>query len=38
MRLNDADNDVHALFQLGASGLQHLVGLANAGSGANKYL
>ena len=30
VRLDDADNDVHAFLQLGAGGLQHLVGLADA--------
>ena len=29
MRLDDADDDIHALFQLGAGRLQHLVGLAD---------
>ncbi len=38
MRLDDADGDVDALALLGLRGLQHLVGLADAGRGAEKDL
>src|SRR6516225_5397487 len=38
VRFDDPDNDVHALFELGARRLQHLIGLTNAWSGTNKDL
>ena len=36
VRLDDADDDVHAVLQPGARRLQHLVGLADAGRGADE--
>jgi hypothetical protein len=33
---DDADDDIVASFQLGMRALQHLVGLADAGRGADK--
>ena len=38
VRLNDADNEVHAFLLLGARGLQHFEGLADPRRGANEYL
>ena len=38
MGLDDADDDIVAVFRLGAGGLQHLVGLADAGRGADEDL
>ena len=38
VRLDHADDDVHALLQLGARRLQHLVGLADAGRRADEDL
>ena len=38
VRLHHTNDDVHALLQLGAGSLEHLVGLADAGSGTDKIL
>ena len=38
VRLDDADDDVGPVLRLGPGGLQHLVGLADAGSGADEDL
>ena len=38
MRLDDADDHVHTGLQLGLRALQHLIGLADAGGGADEDL
>src|SRR5262249_11722741 len=38
VRFDDADNDIHALFELGTRRLQHLIGLADTGSGTDEDL
>src|SRR5271157_3660876 len=38
MRLDDADDEVHAVHLLGARSLQHFVSLADPGRGADEYL